>query len=265
MKKQIIYILYLLFISCSISIKSQVGIGLNNPDTNTILDVYSTNKGLLIPRVQLLGTDDITTISVTSSTNSPEQGTLVYNLLNSGTSPNNVFQDTFYIWTGTQWESIGETADVHTEINNNNLTKVLFAGEPTVVASTYTMPNYSAWTTMNFTTESVDIGNIHSGGTFTVPATGLYSFFGDVSLRLSSSNGNSKAFGARIFNSTTSTVLAISYYGTGAGGAQGDMPLYWMGKLTAGDQIQVQYRMRADNSSTLSTSTNSNITVRKHF
>ncbi|CAD0224621.1 hypothetical protein [Chryseobacterium sp. JV274] len=265
MKKQITHIICLLFISFSISVKSQVGIGLNNPDPNTILDIYSTNKGLLIPRVQLLGTDDVTTIPVTSSTNSPEQGTLVYNLLNNGTSPNNVFQDTFYIWSGTQWESIGETSDVNTEINNNNLTKVLFAGSPAVVNAGYTMPGYSSWTTMNFTTERVDIGNIHNGGTFTVPATGLYSFFGDISLRLSSTNGNSKAFGARIFNSTSTTVLAISYYGTGAGGAQGDMPLYWMGNLTAGDQIQVQYRMRADNSSTLSTATVSNITVRKHF
>lgn len=265
MKKQIIHIICLLFISFSISVKSQVGIGLNNPDPNTILDIYSTNKGLLIPRVQLLGTDDVTTIPVTSSTNSPEQGTLVYNLLNNGTSPNNVFQDTFYIWSGTQWESIGETSDINAEINNNNLTKVLFAGSPAVVNAGYIMPGYSSWTTMNFTTERVDIGNIHNGGTFTVPATGLYSFFGDISLRLSSTNGNSKAFGARIFNSTSTTVLAISYYGTGAGGAQGDMPLYWMGNLTAGDQIQIQYRMRADNSSTLSTATVSNITVRKHF
>lgn len=264
MKTQITYIICLLA-TFNLKVNAQVGIGLNNPDANTILDLYSTNKGLLIPRIQLSGINDTSTVPVTSSSSSPEQGTLIYNLLDSGTSPNNVFKDTFYIWTGTQWESIGEVNDIRTEINNKNTTQVLFAGSPAVVTASYTMPNYSAWTTMNFSTERLDLGNTHAAGTFTIPATGLYSFFGDVSLGLSSPNGVAKAFGARIFNATTSTVLAISYFGTGAGGNGGDMPLYWMGNLPAGTQIQIQYRVRADFSSTLSTSANSNITLRKHF
>ncbi|MBB4805921.1 hypothetical protein HNP38_001193 [Chryseobacterium defluvii] len=264
MKTQIQYI-FLLCLFFSSFAEAQVGIGLNNPDPNAILDLYSTNKGLLIPRVQLLNINDISTIPVTSSASSPEQGTLVYNLSDAGTSPNHVLKDTFYLWTGTQWESIGDVSDTRMEINGKNTTQVLFAGSPAVVNSNYVTSAYSAWTTVNFTTERLDNGNIHTSGTFTIPATGLYSFFGDMSLRISTTNGLSKAFGARILNATTSTVLAVSYYGTGAGGAQGDMPLYWMGVLSAGTQIQIQYRMRADVSATLSTDTNSNITLRKHF
>lgn len=264
MKTQITYT-FLLFVLLQINVHAQVGIGTSNPDLSTILDLYSTNKGLLIPRVQLLNINDITTVPVTISSNSPEQGTLIYNLSDAGTTPNNVFKDTFYIWNGTQWDNIGEVADARTEISNKNKTQILFAGSPAVVNASYVTPNYSAWTTMNFTTEKLDVGNIHATGTFTIPTTGLYSFFGNVSLRLSTTNGNSKALGARLFNASNSTVLAISYYGTGAGGAQGDMPLYWMGTLTAGTQIQIQYRMRADVSSTLSTATSSNITLRKHF
>lgn len=260
-----IKITYILIILLGISSKAQVGIGFSNPDAGTILDLFSTSKGLLIPRVQLSGISDVSTIPVISSSNSTDQGLVVYNLADAGATPNNVFKDTFYIWTGTQWEGIGEVSDVRSEINSRNITKVLFAGSPATINAAYTASAYSAWTTMNFTTERLDIGNIHTSGSFTVPATGLYSFFGDISLRLSSSNGVTKAFGARIFNATTSTVLAISYYGTGAGGAQGDMPLYWMGQLTAGTVINIQYRMRADVSSTLSTNTNSNITIRKHF
>lgn len=264
MRTQITYT-FLLVAFLQLNLCAQVGIGTSNPDPNTILDLYSTNKGLLIPRVQLSNINDISTVPVTLSSNSPEQGTLIYNLSDAGTAPDNVFKDTFYIWNGTQWDNIGEVSDVRTEINNKNKTQILFAGSPTVVNSSYVTPNYSTWTTMSFATEKLDSGNIHTAGTFTIPTTGLYSFFGNISLRLSTTNGVSKALGARIIDTSTSTVLAISYYGTGAGGAQGDMPLYWMGTLTAGTQIQIQYRMRADVSSTLSTDANSNITLRKHF
>ncbi|SDQ67408.1 hypothetical protein SAMN05421664_2110 [Chryseobacterium soldanellicola] len=262
MKIQFIY-LPLLFLG--IFMKAQVGIGTNSPDANTVLDLYSTSKGLLIPRVQLTGINDTATIPVTSSASSPEQGTVVYNLSNAGTSPSNVFKDTFYIWTGTQWEGIADLTDVRTEIGIRNTTHMLFTGNSATVSTAYTPSAYSAWTNMDFSTERLDIGNIHAGGTFTIPTTGLYSFFGIVALEVSTNSGNVKSFGARIINANTSKVLATSYYGTVNGGDEGDMPLYWMGTLTAGTQIQIQYRMRDVVSSTVSTVPTSNITVRKHF
>lgn len=257
--------IYLLSLFLSFFVKSQVGIGTSTPDVNTILDLNSTNKGLLIPRVQLTAVNDTGTIPVTSSANSPEQGTLVYNLANAGVSPSNVFKDTFYIWTGTNWESIGEISDVRTEINNKNTTHLLFSGNPSASSVSYTSPAYSTWTTINFATERLDNGNIHSSGTFTIPETGLYSFFGDVSLTLSNNNGTSKSFGGRILNVTGNTVLATSYFGTSVGGTSSDTPLYWMGILPAGTQIQLQFRMRDTISSTVSVNTNSSVTVRKHF
>ncbi|NML72356.1 hypothetical protein HHL23_21585 [Chryseobacterium sp. RP-3-3] len=253
----------LIFIS--VMARAQVGIGLANPDPSTVLDLYSTSKGLLMPRVQLLGINDTTTIPVTSSASSPDEGMLVYNISDAGVSPSNVIKDTFYIWTGTQWESIGEVSDVRAEINNKNITQIVFSGIPAVVSSAYTASAYSAWTPMNFSTEKIDTNNTHNAGTFTIPATGLYSFSGSAELNLSSNSGTLKSFGARIINVTTSTVLAASYFGTSAGGFQGSMPLYWMGTLPVGTQIQVQYRVRDNVSSTLSTNTNSNITLRKHF
>lgn len=264
MKTQITYI-FLLATFLQFNLHAQVGIGTSNPDPGTILDLYSTNKGLLIPRVQLLSNNDITTVPVTLSPNSPEQGTLIYNLSDAGSIPNNVFKDTFYIWNGTQWDNIGRVSDTRTEINNRNKTQLLFIGNPTAVNSNYVTPNYSTWTTMNFVTETLDLEDIHTAGTFTIPTTGLYSFFGSVTLGFGTTNGNSKAFGVRLINTSTSTVLATSYFGTGPGGNGGNMPLYWMGTLEAGAQIQIQYRMRADVSSSFSTGTNSNIALRKHF
>ncbi|MDH6250621.1 hypothetical protein M2347_000348 [Chryseobacterium sp. H1D6B] len=258
-------LLYILIFVISFTTKAQVGIGTLTPDTSTILDLASSNKGLLIPRVQLSGTNDTTTVSVASSSGSPDQGMLVYNLLNAGISPNNVLQDTFYIWTGTAWEAIGEVADTRTEINNRNTTQILFAGSPAASTIAYTPAAYTTWTTMNFSTEIADNGNVHNNGTFTAPATGLYSFSGIIQLSISVTGGTAKTFGAQIINTTTSTVLATSYFGTGGGGSGGSMPIFWMGVLTAGTQVQIQYRMRDTAASNMSVSTNSNISMRKHF
>ncbi len=48
MKTQITYIIFLIY---STVIFGQVGIGTTNPDSNAILDISSTNKGVLFPRL----------------------------------------------------------------------------------------------------------------------------------------------------------------------------------------------------------------------
>ena len=52
---------------------AQVGIGTTTPNASAKLDVTSTNKGFLPPRVTLTGTADVTTIV------SPATGLFVYN------------------------------------------------------------------------------------------------------------------------------------------------------------------------------------------
>lgn len=68
---------------------AQVGIGTTNPNTSSILDISSTNSGLLIPRIPLLSTTDVATITT------PAVSLLVYN---SGFAPNG-----YYYWNGTIW------------------------------------------------------------------------------------------------------------------------------------------------------------------
>lgn len=59
---------------------------------SAMLDVKSTDKGMLIPRVALTGTTDVTTIS------SPAVSLLVYNTATAGdVTPG------FYYWNGTAW------------------------------------------------------------------------------------------------------------------------------------------------------------------
>jgi hypothetical protein len=83
----------------SVSLFSQVGINTTTPDPSSILDIVSTNKGLLIPRVSLTGNTDVTTIP------NPANGLLVYNLVDvGGVSP--VKKDNFYKFNATsnKWQ-----------------------------------------------------------------------------------------------------------------------------------------------------------------
>jgi len=90
--KKIIFIVTILF---SISINAQVGIGTNNPDASTALDIVSTDKGILIPRVSLTGKDDITTIE------NPTSSLLIYNIANvSDIIPG------FYYWKDNTWNAL---------------------------------------------------------------------------------------------------------------------------------------------------------------
>jgi hypothetical protein len=83
---------------------SQVGIGTNTPDASAKLEVNSTNKGFLPPRVTLTGTTDLGTIT------SPATGLLIYNTSTAGTSPNNVTPG-FYFFNGTSWSKLNEASD----------------------------------------------------------------------------------------------------------------------------------------------------------
>jgi hypothetical protein len=90
----------LLTISLSLSVSSQIGVGTANADPSAMVDINSTDKGLLIPRISLTGKQDVSTIA------SPANGLMVYNLATAGDSPNNVIANNIYKFNGAsnQWE-----------------------------------------------------------------------------------------------------------------------------------------------------------------
>jgi hypothetical protein len=69
-------------------------------NTSSILDVSSTSKGMLIPRISLLSATDSATIA------SPAVSLLVYNTATAGTSPNNIVPG-YYYWSGVKWIALG--------------------------------------------------------------------------------------------------------------------------------------------------------------
>lgn len=73
--------------------------GTVNPDSSALLEVKSENKGFLPPRVILIADNNPSPIS------KPAQGLLVYNIVNAGASPQNVYPG-YYFWNGSKWTSL---------------------------------------------------------------------------------------------------------------------------------------------------------------
>jgi SepF-like predicted cell division protein (DUF552 family) len=76
---------------------AQVGIGTTTPDESAILDITSSSKGILIPRISI--TDCHVAIPITN----PKAGLLIWN---TNTSVANGYGVGFYMWNGSLWEKI---------------------------------------------------------------------------------------------------------------------------------------------------------------
>jgi len=84
-------------------------VGVNTTTPRAMLDISSTNNGVLIPRVALASATDIVNV-VDPQGGALETSTLVYNTATSGISPNNVMPG-FYYWNGMRWMALGGTTD----------------------------------------------------------------------------------------------------------------------------------------------------------
>ena len=107
MKKIFIHLATLLaFFVFSLSVINAQNVGINDdastPDASAMLDVKSTTKGILIPRV------DIADLATATPVTSPATGLMVYNT-NSTTGPG------FFYWDGSEWLSVrGDwRSDIH--------------------------------------------------------------------------------------------------------------------------------------------------------
>ncbi|MDR1258042.1 MAG: hypothetical protein LBK65_01995 [Tannerellaceae bacterium] len=85
---------------------AQVGIGVETPDSAAILDVNSTNKGILIPRVTLKSA----TVGLNGA-NSQPAGLLIYN------EAGGAMDEGFYFWSGTEWQNLKTSASVVPKIS----------------------------------------------------------------------------------------------------------------------------------------------------
>ncbi len=93
--KKIYYLLFAFAFSFQF-LRAQIGIGTLSPHASSMLDISASDKGLLVPRVSLTGTNDNTTIAGSATS------LLVYNTNTSTPGPNQVTPG-YYYWDGSVW------------------------------------------------------------------------------------------------------------------------------------------------------------------
>lgn len=142
MAKQFLLIIGFLF---SIQLIAQTGIGTATPNASAKLDVSSTDKGFLPPRVTLTAANTFSPIVGTSST---ATGLLVYNLGSVG------LQAGYYYWNGANWATIATASSAGNGVAASDMVKI-----------------YSE----AYSTASNKLSNA-SGFSFTVPVSGRYLF-----------------------------------------------------------------------------------------
>lgn len=92
------FIFFCCFFLCSFNVVAQVGIGTTDPNANALLDIDATTVpgGLLLPRLELTRTSDVTPLTA------HVRGMTVYNTATAG-SGNTAVSPGFYYNDGTQW------------------------------------------------------------------------------------------------------------------------------------------------------------------
>jgi hypothetical protein len=141
MKKKLLVLLF----GFGTATYAQVGVGTLVPNASTILDVVANNKGVMISRVPLKGTNDSTTIS-----NGNVESLLVYNTqLVADVKPG------YYYWLNNKWNRLVNTDDVTNALSISS-----------IVTKT---SNYDALAT----DETILIDATSSSVTVTLPAAAL--------------------------------------------------------------------------------------------
>lgn len=164
--KKYIYIICMSLVLLGTSATAQVGINTNTPNPSSVLDINSSNKGVLFPQYDLIALN-----STTSPISNPADGLMIYNKGGLSTYPKG-----YYVWVRNQWQRV-----------------ILSGSEPQtmslIISSGVLIPTGSTDNTLsNFTVTSNKITGASLGtdtSTITLPA-GTYI----VRYSVDSSNGN---------------------------------------------------------------------------
>ncbi len=139
---------FCLFFCFSFAINAQVGIGTTNPHTSSILDIESSNSGVLLPRIGLTSTLDIVTIA------NPEISLLVYNI----NTVNDVTPG-FYYWSNSKWNKISVDSKIFGDIYRS---------------SSSSTQSLNSNTPINFGSVAVSEGVICNSDNFQITVSGYY-------------------------------------------------------------------------------------------
>ncbi len=114
--------------SMSFAGTGNMGVGTSTPNTAALLDLTSTSKGILIPRVSLTATN------VWGLDGTATDGMMVYNT-NTAITGTNQNGKNFYVWQGGQWQSINTT---NSSANGGNMGVMRFVAPTVASGATFT-------------------------------------------------------------------------------------------------------------------------------
>ncbi|RXM53226.1 MULTISPECIES: hypothetical protein [unclassified Chryseobacterium] len=156
-----------LFIYCYLSfteiLSGQVGVGTTQPDPSAVLDIVSSNKGLRLPVVNLVSTEDQSTIS------SPVKGFIVYNQTENGSGNTRVTKG-LYSFDGTQWNKLLSHQNTEDRILEIPFLAPMFVASNIVTGAP---ASQTAGSTVTLTFNKLDY-NFQNGATGTAPNYGGY-------------------------------------------------------------------------------------------
>lgn len=170
LQKNILFFCFFFLVSSKFF--AQVGIGTTTPHDSSVLDISSSNSGVLVPRVALQSTLDTSTII------NPETSLLVYN----HQSMADVYPG-FYFWNGSRWSRINDQA--------NESSQLVF-GE---IYRTSPEERFYNYLPIEFGTLGVHQNISADSNSFLVPVSGIYRVSYAISIVMRGSNNSPVTLG----------------------------------------------------------------------
>ena len=189
-------VLFFIFVFLGLQANAQTGIGTTTPDASAKLEVASTNRGFLPPRVTLTASNNPSPVT------SPATGLLVYNTATAGTAPNNVIPG-YYFYNGTAWINFIGAATSNT-ITGNGTTSTI-----TNFGSVINDQTFATYMLQNSDNGKIITFNSASAITVTVPSLSLG--FNCMILQKGTGQVTLSASGVTIFNRYSFTKTAGQY------------------------------------------------------
>jgi hypothetical protein len=169
----------------TINVKSQIGINTLNPDTSAALDVYSIDKGLLIPRLSAVQREAL------PMKYAPANGLMVYDTTYS----------MFFYWSKNHWEAVNTMQFTVDELGNNS----------NLVLKSHTINNKNVGIGIDIPLQKLHVnGNIQAEGN--VIATQNITAGSNIS---ASGNMSANNFTANTNITASQTITATNFVGDG--------------------------------------------------
>ncbi|NOY50973.1 MAG: hypothetical protein GXO88_10485 [Chlorobi bacterium] len=231
----------------SLAVYGQVGILTDTPHASSALEIYSTNKGLLIPRLSLTSN-----LNSPSPVSSPATGLLIFN-----SGANQALG--FYYWNGSKWVStsystnnwsitgnsgtsvsnnfLGTTDNQHLAIKTNNTERMRFESDGQIIIGA-TTPNATEdlFTVQANATQNYAINAYSPSGYGVYSSAGIISFYGAVNndngFPLWVSNQGANGYGAMLIGSNSGAYTLQNH--TAALSANGNDGIFSLGQASDG-------------------------------